>query len=257
MGRSVYCVVTAAGSGSRLGNPGPKALVELAGHTLLHHALRSLEPLDDLAGVVITAPGDYLDAFTEIARTASLSYPWKVVAGGTNRQISVYQGLQGLLTFDTGEGIVPANDPEAIVLIHDAARALTPRAQFQRVCLAVVSGCPAVVPATPLVDTVREIAGESFCREGVEITPSGATPDRSQLRCVQTPQGFAGNVVFAAHEQARKQSISEDGALDDALLAARLGYQQYFVAGSMRALKITYPLDLKLATWLVENPEQE
>ena len=152
---------------------------------------------------------------------------------------------------------MPANDPEAIVLIHDAARALTPRAQFQRVCLAVVSGCPAVVPATPLVDTVREIAGESFCREGVEITPSGATPDRSQLRCVQTPQGFAGNVVFAAHEQARKQSISEDGALDDALLAARLGYHQYFVAGSMRALKITYPLDLKLATWLVENPEQE
>ena len=53
MGRSVYCVVTAAGSGSRLGNPGPKALVKLAGHTLLHHALRSLEPLDDLAGVVI------------------------------------------------------------------------------------------------------------------------------------------------------------------------------------------------------------
>lgn len=170
MGRSVYCVVTAAGSGSRLGNPGPKALVELAGHTLLHHALRSLEPLDDLAGVVITAPGDYLDTFTEIARTAALSYPWKVVAGGANRQISVYQGLQGLLTFETGEGIVPAKDPEAIVLIHDAARALTPRAQFQRVCLAVVSGCPAVVPATPLVDTVREIAGESFCRAGVEIT---------------------------------------------------------------------------------------
>ena len=64
-------------------------------------------------------------------------------------------------------------------------------------------------------------------------------------------------MIFAAHEQARKESISEDGALDDALLAAKLGYQQYFVAGSMRALKITYPLDLKLATWLVENPEQE
>ena len=55
MGRSVYCVVTAAGSGSRLGNPGPKALVKLAGHPLLHHALRSLAPLDDLVGVVITA----------------------------------------------------------------------------------------------------------------------------------------------------------------------------------------------------------
>lgn len=256
MGRSVYCVVTAAGSGSRFGDCGPKALVKLAGHTLLHHALRSLEPLDDLVGVVITAPSDCLDVFTEIARSAAVSYPWKVVAGGANRQISVYQGLQGLLTLDTAEGVLPANDPEAIVLIHDAARALTPRDQFQRVCSAVSSGCPAVVPATALVDTVREIAGESFCREGVEITPSGATPDRSQLRCVQTPQGFAGDVIFAAHEQAQSESISEGGALDDALLAARLGYQQYFVAGSMRALKITYPLDLKLATWLAENPEQ-
>ncbi len=257
MGRSVYCVVTAAGSGSRLGNPGPKALVEFAGNTLLHHALRSLEPLDDLVGVVITAPPDYISAFTEIARNAHLTYPWEVVSGGTIRQVSVYQGLQGLLTFDTNAGQVAADDPEAIVLIHDAARALTPRDQFQRVCSAVASGCPAVVPATTLVDTVREIAGDPFYREGVEITPSGATPDRSRLRCVQTPQGFAGNVIFAAHEQARQETFSEGGALDDALLAARLGYQQYFVAGSRRALKITYPLDLQLATWLAEDPNRE
>ena len=58
MGRSIYCVVTAAGSGTRLGNPGPKALVELAGSPLLHHSLRALEPLEDLVGVVITAPPD-------------------------------------------------------------------------------------------------------------------------------------------------------------------------------------------------------
>ena len=256
MGRSVYCVVTAAGSGSRLGTSGPKALVEFAGNTLLHHALRSLEPVDNLVGVVITAPPDCIGAFTKVARCAALSYPWKVVAGGTTRQISVYQGLQALLAFNPGVGQVAADDPEAIVLIHDAARALTPKDQFERVCTAVASGCPAVVPATALVDTVREIAGDSFCRKGVEITPSGATPDRSHLRCVQTPQGFAGDVIFAAHEQAREETNSEGGALDDALLAARLGYQQYFVAGSRRALKITYPLDLKLATWLAENPEQ-
>ena len=256
MGRSVYCVVTAAGSGSRLGTSEPKALVHLAGHTLLHHALRSLEPVDDFVAVVITAPGNYLNVFTQIAREAALSYPCRVVAGGANRQISVYQGLQGLLAFDTNQETPAANSPDAIVLIHDAARALTPKAQFERVCTAVASGCPAVVPATALVDTVREVAGESFYHQGVEITPSGATPDRSRLRCVQTPQGFPGDVIFAAHERARKEINSESGALDDALLAARLGYQQYFVAGSRQALKITYPLDLQLATWLAEDPQR-
>lgn len=257
MGRSIYCVVTAAGSGTRLGNPEPKALVKLAGHTLLHHALRAIEPLQDLAGVVITAPQDYLETFTQVARGAALSYPWKIVAGGATRQNSVYQGLQGLLSFDRDTGQVAADDPEAIVLIHDAARALTPLDQFQRVCTAVASGCPAVVPATELVDTVREVAGESFTRQGVEITPAGATPDRARLRCVQTPQGFAGNVIFAAHQQGREEDQAGGGALDDAMLVARLGYHQYFVAGSRRALKITYPLDLQLATWLAQNPNRE
>lgn len=257
MGRSIYCVVTAAGSGTRLGNPGPKALVELAGSPLLHHSLRALEPLEDLVGVVITAPPDYLETFTQVAQDASLSYPWKVVAGGSTRQNSVYQGLKGLLSFDRGARQVCADDPEAIVLIHDAARALTPLEQFQRVCRAVASGCPAVVPATELVDTVREVAGESFTRQGVAITPAGATPDRSRLRCVQTPQGFAGNVIFAAHQQGREKDQAEGGALDDAMLVARLGVQQYFVAGSRQALKITYPLDLQLATWLAQNPNRE
>ncbi|WP_122819721.1 IspD/TarI family cytidylyltransferase [Varibaculum vaginae] len=253
MGRSIYCVVTAAGSGTRLGNPGPKALVNLAGSPLLHHALHTLESLKDLVGVVVTAPQDYLEAFTEIVQNAALPYPCKIVAGGSTRQYSVYQGLQGLLTFDKDEGQLAPDDPDAIVLIHDAARALTPLDQFQRVCSAVASGCPAVVPATELVDTVREIAGESFTRQELEITPAGATPDRSRLRCVQTPQGFAGNIIFAAHQQEQEADQVRGGALDDAMLVTRLGYQQYFVAGSRRALKITYPLDLQLATWMAQN----
>ncbi|WP_270626035.1 IspD/TarI family cytidylyltransferase [Varibaculum timonense] len=257
MGRSIYCVVTAAGSGTRLGHNEPKALVNLAGKPILHHALCGLEPLGDLAGVAITAPANYLETFTQIAREAALSYPWTVLPGGSSRQKSVYEGLKGLLSFEPGNGQLPANDPTAIVLIHDAARALTPIAQFERVCQAVESGCPAVVPATELIDTVREVKGDTFTRQGLKITPAGSTPDRSRLRCVQTPQGFVGDIIFAAHDRAREESICEGEAVDDAVLVATLGHEQYFVPGSMRALKITYPLDLKLATWLAENPDRD
>lgn len=142
-----------------------------------------------------------------------------VVAGGAERGESVAAGLAAL-----------PSDVE-IVLVHDAARCLTPVAVFDRVVAAVRSGAPAVVPGLAVVDTIKEVDDS-----GTVV----GTPDRGRLRAIQTPQGFRRAVLGRAH-------ALPDGATDDAALVERLGEPVLVVAGDPRALKITTADDLDTA----------
>jgi 2-C-methyl-D-erythritol 4-phosphate cytidylyltransferase len=129
---------------------------------------------------------------------------------------------------------VPAG-PE-IVLVHDAARALTPPELVESVAAAVRCGHGGVIPVLPVVDTVKEVdAGERVL----------GTVDRAALRAVQTPQGFRRSVLTAAHEAAG------DPLTDDAGLVEKLGVPVVCVPGSELALKITRPFDLALAEHLL------
>ncbi len=115
--------------------------------------------------------------------------------------------------------------------MHDAARCLTPVAVFERVIAAVRGGAPAVVPGMPVVDTVKQVDAR-----GRVV----ATPDRSTLRAVQTPQAFDRDVLERAH------ALSSE-ATDDAALVERLGEPVLVVPGDPAALKVTTPADLELA----------
>jgi 2-C-methyl-D-erythritol 4-phosphate cytidylyltransferase len=141
------------------------------------------------------------------------------VAGGAERGESVAAGLAAL-----------SSDVE-IVLVHDAARCLTPVEVFDRVVAAVRSGAPAVVPGLAVVDTIKEVDDS-----GTVI----GTPDRGRLRAVQTPQGFRLDVLLRAH-------ALPDSATDDAALVERLGEPVLVVDGDPRALKITIADDLDTA----------
>lgn len=252
----VVAVLTAAGSGTRLGSPLPKALVEVGGRSIVQRAAQGLVDSGVVGLVVVTAPAEHLDAFRR--EVTGLDLPdgveVAVVAGSTlSRQASVAAGLEAAL----------ARRPRAVtVLVHDAARALTPPEVVRRVVRAVACGYGAVVPVVPVTDTVKEVEALTAAAPTGGADGSGrpcgggaagveqvvATPDRSRLRAVQTPQGFATEVLVRAHAHgAARRGDERLAASDDAGLVEADGGQVVTVSGDPLALKITRPLDLALA----------
>ena len=220
----VAVLVPAAGAGLRLGPGGPKALRLLAGEPLLVHAIRRVAAAPSVRIIVVAAPAADVAAVRDLLAPVA---PVTVVAGGVERQESVALALAA----------VPAE--VAIVLVHDAARALTPPQLIESVAAAVRSGHAAVIPVLPVVDTIKEVG------------PDGSvlgTVDRSVLRSVQTPQGFRHEVLAAVH------AAATDPLTDDAGLVEKAGLPVTCVPGSELAMKITRPLDLVLAEALLHVP---
>ncbi|GAA2604906.1 2-C-methyl-D-erythritol 4-phosphate cytidylyltransferase [Dactylosporangium fulvum] len=217
----VAVLVPAAGMGIRLGPGGPKALRLLRGDPLLVHAVRRVAAAPSVGCIVVAAPADSVDFVASLlAPIADVT----VVAGGATRQASVSAALAAVpAAFD-------------IVLVHDAARALTPPELVETVASAVRGGHGAVIPVLPVVDTIKQVD-----ISGVVLT----TVDRSALRAVQTPQGFRRDVLVKAHEAAI------DDHTDDAGMAEKLGVEVHTVPGSEAALKITRPFDLAVAELLL------
>ncbi|MFE6846932.1 2-C-methyl-D-erythritol 4-phosphate cytidylyltransferase [Streptomyces sp. NPDC057686] len=223
-------VIPAAGRGVRLGPGAPKALRALGGTPMLIHAVRAMARSRAVSLVVVVAPSDgaaevrrLVDEHALPDRTDIL-----VVPGGETRQESVRAGLAAL----------PADI--TCVLIHDAARPLVPVDTVDSVALAVRDGSPAVVPALPLADTVKEVEPG---KPG-EPEPVVATPERARLRAVQTPQGFDLATLVRAHEAI---AVNGEGATDDAGMVEQLGITVMVVPGHEEAFKVTRPLDLVLA----------
>jgi 2-C-methyl-D-erythritol 4-phosphate cytidylyltransferase len=223
----VAVLVPAAGAGVRLGPGAPKALRPLAGEPLLVHAVRRVLAAPCVACLVVAAPAAAVDDVRELL-TPLVPHDvlLRVLAGGATRQSSVAAALAA----------VP--DGYDIVLVHDAARALTPADQIERVAAAVRGGHAAVIPVLPVFDTIKQ------------VDPSGevvGTVDRSQLRAVQTPQGFRRAVLVEAH------ACAVNDHTDDAGLAEKIGVPVWTVPGDEAALKITRPFDLAIAAHLLER----
>ncbi|MFW6695232.1 2-C-methyl-D-erythritol 4-phosphate cytidylyltransferase [Streptomyces sp. MAR4 CNX-425] len=227
-------VIPAAGRGVRLGPGAPKALRALGGTPMLVHAVRALARARAVSLVVVVGPpGEAAQVRTllddHLEHLADDSTEVVVVSGGDTRQDSVRLGLAALPE-DVG-----------VVLVHDAARPLVPVDTVEAVAAAVRAGAPAVVPALPVTDTVKQVepGGEPGGPE-----PVVATPERAALRAVQTPQGFDRRVLTEAHE---KVPAAGEGATDDAGMVERLGVEVVLVPGHEEAFKVTRPLDMVLA----------
>lgn len=217
----VAVIIVAAGAGTRLGHSVPKAFVPLAGQPLLRHALTHVLACDQVGHVVIVAPSDHLAAAHELIHDDERCRV-EVVAGGAERMDSVARGIAAL------------RDDDEIVLVHDAARCLAPSALFARVADAVRAGHDAVVPGVAVVDTVKQVDDA-----GMVI----ATPPRPSLRAVQTPQGFAKDVLVRAHQQAREAGAG-GSVTDDAGLVEAMGAKVLVVPGEPAAAKVTTAADL-------------
>lgn len=221
---TVAAVVTAAGYGTRLGSDLPKALVAVHGRTLLDHALDRVSAVASI--IVVTAPPTHLAQFADAVGSRAT-----VVAGGGTRQASVLAGVGALVA----AGI----DDDAIVLVHDAARAFMPAAAMRRAVDAVRAGADAAIPVIPVVDTLV-VAPEADGAYGESV-------DRSRLRAVQTPQVFRASVLDDAHRRAAADGLA---ATDDATLVRHYDYSVVATEGHLWGFKVTHMSDLALAEYI-------
>ena len=211
-------IIAGAGMGHRLGADIPKALIQIDGVTLIERAFAALSSVVD--EIVITAPAGYEEEFRALVGESAT-----VITGGVLRSDSVNLALKSL------------SPSTKYVLVHDAARALATSDLAQRVLNELNSGESAVIPALNVVDTIKEVDRDGYVRN---------TPDRSVLRAVQTPQGFAVDVLKRAHE-------ASDDATDDAALVEALGIKVKTILGEARAVKITNPEDIGMALTLLRD----
>ena len=221
-------VIVAAGSASRMGGI-DKVMAPLNGETMIERTIRIFNSCDAIREIVVVTRGDLIPAVTEIG--VMYKKVIAVVAGGSTRQESVHLGLNAL-----------SPDTE-LAAIHDGARPLVTWQLIDRVVRAAYS-YGAAAPAVPVKDTIKVVSS------GVVTS----TPDRASLRAVQTPQVFDFDLLRGALQKAE-----EDGAqvTDDCSAVERLGMKIKIVEGDEKNLKITTPMDLKIAEMLLEEMEHE
>ncbi len=218
---TVTAVVPAAGAGHRLDAGVAKAFYSINGRTLVEWTVDGLLDSQVVDHVVVAVPAERVDeAKVRLVDKA------EVVAGGAERRESVQLGLSAAGTPD-------------FVLVHDAARALTPPGLIVRVVQALSAGHPAVIPALPVSDTIKAVDANGMVL---------GTPQRAGLRAVQTPQGFVTDLLLRAYRNAGQTACT-----DDASLVEQLGGPVYVIDGDPLAFKITNRLDAMLADAIVSR----
>ena len=221
----VAVILLGAGNGTRLGRNEPKAFVHLAGRPTLSRALESVFAMTEPTQVIITVPMSYGPIAKQLARSVPGGRDREptIIVGGSTRQESVAEALKFL---------EPSID---VVLVHDAARPLTPSLVFDSVASEVRTSNAGVVPGLPVADTIKRTD------ENGQIVE---TVDRSVLMAVQTPQGFPREQLVAAHKAAKEEHT------DDSALVADAGYPVSVIAGDPLAFKITTAWELRRAEQL-------
>ena len=222
--RRCGAVIVAAGSASRMGGI-DKVMATLKGEPMIVHTVRAFQTCDAIAEIVIVTRPDLILPITKL--TSGFGKVTTVVAGGASRQESVTLGMNAL------------SDKCELAAIQDGARPLVTWQLIDRVVRA-AHAYHAAIPVIPVKDTIK------VCNSALVVS----TPDRSTLRAVQTPQVFDFDLLRGALKKA-----AEDGAevTDDCSAVERLGMTVRTVEGDERNLKVTTPLDLKLAEMLMEE----
>ena len=219
-GRKVTAVVTAAGSGRRMGTPLPKQFLKIGGKTVLEKAVEPFEASEHVDEIIVVGSSEFLELCTGLCRQFSKFS--RAVAGGKERQDSVRNALNLV--------------EDGYVLIHDGARPYVDMETIMRV-LEAAAGTGAAVAAVPVKDTVRQT-------QGGDNTDSITLP-RDRLYSVQTPQGFDVALIREAYAAAEGEGFL---GTDDGGLAERAGHPVTIVEGSYRNIKITTQEDLPMET---------
>lgn len=225
----VSVVVVAAGNGTRMKMDKKKQYLKVNGERVLSRTLKAFDKSDLIDEIILVVNGDEIFfCKSEIIREKNISKVHSIVAGGTDRQESVYNGLKEV------------NPQSSIVLIHDGARPFVDEATIEN-CIGGAMDFGAVCAAVPVKDTIKTSDGQGFIE---------TTPDRDTLWAVQTPQAFKLPLILKAHEKALEDCFR---GTDDAVLVERLGEKVKLVMGSYNNIKITTQEDLVFAEAIADE----
>ena len=231
----VTAIFPAAGKGKRMQAGMNKVLVELEGVPILVRTLARFSRCQAVDRLVVVVAAHEVDFVTDMLTGADREYglkPWQVTAGGSERQYSVWNGIQA---------VQGASDD--IILVHDAARPLvSEKTILETIRVAEEKG--AAIAAVPAKNTIK------MCNSAGEVVE---TPDRSRLWEVQTPQGFRRDILVWANQQAMAEGFL---GTDDASLVERLGRKVVIVESDYRNIKLTTPEDMVIAKAFLAAEEE-
>lgn len=217
-------VIVAAGSASRMGGI-DKVMAPLGGTPMVARTAAAFQNCDAIAEIVIVTRPDLIRPISALC--AGMDKVRAVVAGGSSRQESVWQGLNAL------------SEDIQLAAIHDGARPLVSNLVIDRTVRA-ANSYGAAAPAVPVKDTIKVVKGGLVEK----------TPDRATLQAVQTPQVFDFDLLRGALKKAEEEKAA---VTDDCSAVERLGMKVKIVEGDERNLKVTTPMDLKIAEMLLEE----
>ncbi len=221
---AVWAVLVGAGSGERLGAEQPKAFVAFGDDPLIASSLRALDDHPAIDGIVLVVPPGWEERATFMADEVAAGKVAVAVPGGATRSDSV------------ALGVAEVPEDAALILVHDAARPVVPAALIDRLLGGFADGPDGVIPGLPVADTVKRVDGSGRIVE---------TPERTDLRAVQTPQAFLAPVLRRALEAPDRAT-----ATDCASLVERAGGSVLVVEGDPRTMKVTTRDDLERALGL-------
>lgn len=224
----MHLLIPAAGVGKRMGANGNKLLLPLLAHSIIGWTLKATAAASTIEWIGIICQAIDEPVLKQTVTQLNIAKPVVFIRGGDTRQASVNNGLQAL----------PAAAKH--VLIHDGARCLATPALFDR-CTKAFSNCKGFIAAVPVKDTIKQVNNSGI------IT---ATPDRSYLWAAQTPQGFDVGLLKEAHQKGQDQGWS---VTDDAALFEKCGLAVHIVEGEETNLKITTPVDLAIAEFILRQ----
>ena len=216
-------IIVAAGKGMRMNHQDPKQYLQVMGLSIISHTLRVFDRCKVIDDILLVIPEKDFDfCRNHILTEAGIKKRLELVAGGPERQDSVYNGLLAM------------KDHEGTAVIHDGVRPFV-NPETIAACVKIAAQKGACILGLPLSDTVKQVIDGGLIEE---------TLDRSILWTAQTPQAFQYAIIKEAHDKARSDGIQ---GTDDALLVERLGYPVDIIEGSRFNIKITTPEDLLLA----------
>jgi len=221
----ICAIIVAGGKGERLLASVPKQFLEVRGKPILLRAVERVWACSRISEMIVVAP----EAFLPQTRSMLSGKEVKIVAGGAERQDSVYSGLRA------------CSESARLVLVHDGVRPFPSRELIERV-IAGAEKSGAAVPGLPLRETIKEVDAKPGRILG--------TVDRSRLYAIQTPQAFERRLIVEAHQRGQNLGFY---ATDDAGLIEWAGGSVMMVPGEETNIKITTPMDLKLAELIAEE----
>lgn len=213
-------IVTAGGVGKRMGAAIPKQFIEICGKPIIIRTIERLLSYDTKAQVIVTLPVDYVDFFKDLLIQFLVNQEVTIVVGGEER----FHSIKNALNEVKGE----------FVWIHDAVRPFVSADVLNALGEAVQSK-KAVIPVIEVKESLRQV-----------LKNESKAVKRAEFRIVQTPQVFEKTLVTQAYLQEYWSEFTDDASVVEAN-----GYEIYLVEGNQENIKLTNPLDLKLADLLI------